>query len=75
MANANPSTGISDIEYDLVSVLYHGLQGAENYERYAKDAEQSGDKELSQFFREVQQEEKRRSERAKSLLASRLKKQ
>ena len=45
------------------------LQGAEVYEEYAGDAEESGDDELARFFREIQEEEKRRSERAKKLLA------
>jgi hypothetical protein len=64
-------TGTSNQYYNLVSILYHALQGAQTYDSYIKDAEQSGDSELAQFFREVQQEDKRRSEGAKQLLAAR----
>ena len=46
--------------------------GAETYQQYVSDAEQRGEQDLVQFFREVQEEEKRRSERAKQLLAQRL---
>jgi hypothetical protein len=67
MAN---STGTSNPEYNLVSVLYHALQGAELYEKYASDA--GGDQDLASFFREVQQQEQQRAERAKQLLAARL---
>jgi hypothetical protein len=67
MAN---STGTSNPEYNLVSVLYHALQGAELYEKYASDA--GGDQDLASFFREVQQQEQQRAERAKQLLATRL---
>jgi rubrerythrin len=65
-------TGTRNTIYDLVSILYHGLQGAETYEMYVADAEKSGDAELAQFFREVQKEEQKRSNRAKELLSNRL---
>ena len=67
MAN---STGTSNPTYNLVSILYHALQGAENYERYAHDA--GSDQDLANFFREIQQQEKQRADRAKQLLATRL---
>jgi rubrerythrin len=69
---ATQHTGTRDETYDVVSILYHALQGAETYQQYVRDAEQRGDQELAQFFREVQEEEKRRAERAKQLLANRL---
>ena len=69
---ATPNTGASDVTYNLTSVLYHALQGAENYERYARDAEQSNDVDLVSFFKEVQQEERSRAEKAQRLLAQRL---
>jgi rubrerythrin len=65
-------TGTRDTVYDLVSIIYHALQGAETYAMYVGDAEQAGDGELAQFFREVQQDEQARSDRAKKLLADRL---
>lgn len=69
---AAENTGTRDETYDVVSILYHALQGAETYQQYVEDAERRGDEELSQFFRDVQAEEKRRAERAKRLLAQRL---
>ena len=64
--------GIPDEIYDIVSVLYHALQGAETYEQYISDAEERGDQELAQYFREVREEEIRRAHRGKELLAQRL---
>ncbi|HEY9859109.1 MAG TPA: hypothetical protein V6D16_06365 [Candidatus Obscuribacterales bacterium] len=66
------TTGTSDEQYDLVSVLYHALEGAATCEVYIQDAEEAGDSELTQFFQELQEEESRRAERAKALLAKRL---
>ena len=64
-------TGTSNEYYNLVSILYHSLQGAQTYDTYIRDAEQSGDNDLAQFFRAVQQEDQRRAERAKQLLVQR----
>ena len=68
MSQQEVETGTSDIVYDLVSILYHALDGADTYEMYIEDAEEAGDDELTQFFREAQGEEKRRADRAKQLL-------
>jgi hypothetical protein len=65
-------TGTPDAHFNLISVIYHALQGSETYEKYVKDAERSGDRELSRFLRDVQQENRRRAERAKELLYERL---
>ena len=72
MATQQRSSGPRDATYNLVSILYHALQGAETYREYVRDAERDGDQELAQFCREVQQEERRRAERAQQLLAQRL---
>lgn len=64
-------TGTSNEYYNLVSIMYHALKGAQTYDTYIRDAQQSGDNDLAQFFREVQQEDNRRAERAKQLLVQR----
>lgn len=47
-------TGTPDATYNLVSVLYHALQGADTSRRYIQDAEQTGDEALVQFFQAAQ---------------------
>ncbi len=64
------NTGASNPEYNLISVLYHALQGADLYQKFASDA--GGDQDLANFFHEVAQQEQQRAERAKQLLATRL---
>ena len=66
------NTGADNTTYNLLSVLYHALQGAETYEMYINDAEQSGDTELAQYFRDVRNENTKRAERGKQLLSARL---
>jgi hypothetical protein len=63
------ATGAPDVTYNLVSILYHALHGAETYQQYIQDAEQAGNRELAQFFREVHDENRRRAERGQQLLA------
>ena len=67
--NSQGDTGTRDITYDLISTAYHLLQGAETVSLYIADAEQEGDQELVQFFRETKEEYSRRAEQAKRLLA------
>jgi rubrerythrin len=69
---AKANTGTQDTLYNLLSIIYHALQGAETYEKYIADAEQGGDTELAQFFRDVRDENTKRAERGKQLLKSRL---
>lgn len=68
MDRGERTTGTRDEHYNLVSVLYHALHGAENSDRYAADAEAAGDEQLAAFFRETQGMHTRVAERAKSLL-------
>ncbi|MFN8475596.1 MAG: hypothetical protein U0822_25670 [Anaerolineae bacterium] len=72
MSEQQSQTGTRDTTYDLVSILYHALQGAETYGQYMQDAEGRGDKDVAQFFGQVQQEERQRADRAKQLLQQQL---
>ena len=41
------TTGTRDEHYNLISVLYHALNGADTCDRYALDAETAGDERLA----------------------------
>lgn len=62
------TTGTRDEHYDLVSVLYHALKGADVCDLYALDAEAGGRMDLYEFFREAHAAQTRLAERAKALL-------
>ena len=67
----NPSeqiTGTRDEHYNLISVLYHALQGADACSEYALDAETAGDERLAAFFREAGVMHTQLADRAKGLL-------
>ena len=70
-AEGEQLTGVSDSAYNLASVLYHAAQGGTQYAKYIEDAQREGDQELVEFFREVQQQDANRAQRARDLLASR----
>ena len=61
-------TGTRDITYDLVSTIYHLLQGAETTSMFIADARQEGNQEVEQFFQETKDEYASRAQRAKELL-------
>jgi hypothetical protein len=44
---SSEQTGTRDDTYDVISVVYHALQGAENCQIYAEDSE---DDQLRDFF-------------------------
>jgi rubrerythrin len=68
----NAVTKTADVHYNLISVLYHALEGATTYETYVQDAQECNDEELRQFFQEVKEQRTQLAERAKKLLAKRL---
>jgi len=63
-------TGTRDETYDIIAVLYHALQGAENCELYAEDAED--DQELRQYFERAGQQQRQLADDGKRLLRERL---
>jgi hypothetical protein len=72
MATSDRMTGTRDEHYNVISVLYHALQGADTCATYLQDAEQAGDQDLAQFFREVQGTYRQLADRGKTLLRQRL---
>jgi len=64
-------TGISDTVFNLGSVFYHAAEGGQVYAKYIEDAEREGDQELVEFFKEVQEQDAHRAQKAKSLLSKR----
>jgi hypothetical protein len=65
-------TGTTDEHFDLVSVLYHALQGSSTAWRYAQDAEEAGDVELARFFTHARDSYNELCESAKTMLKQRL---
>jgi hypothetical protein len=64
-------TGISDAVYDLTSVFYHAAEGSQVYAKYIDDAAKEGDNELVEFFKDVQEQDAERAQKAKSLIGRR----
>lgn len=72
MAMGSVGSGMKDEHYDIVSALYHALQGADVAGKYISDAEKEGDQEVVSFFREVQDKNRELAMKAKELLAKRV---
>lgn len=65
---ASSHTSADDIVYDLISVQYHALKGAEVHDKYIADAHEH--EEVLEFLRQVKEEDDRRAVRAHELLRS-----
>ncbi|MBW3631542.1 MAG: hypothetical protein KY456_00800 [Chloroflexi bacterium] len=69
---ATETTGTRDVTYNLISVVYHALQGAETYQMYEQDAKQAGDREAESLFHEAHQSSRQLADRAKTMLGQRM---
>ncbi len=64
------ATGTSDPTYNVISVVYHALQGAETIQTYLDDS--GVDDELKTFFQQVQQGYRRAADMGKAILVQRI---
>jgi hypothetical protein len=64
------ATGTSDPTYNVISVVYHALQGAETIQKYLDDA--GTEQELKDYFTQVQTGYKRAADMGKQLLVQRI---
>ncbi len=73
MASANQAgTSVPNEVYDLVSVLYHALEGGTTYQKYIDDAQKANDQDLVRFFQQVSQDDNQRAQTAQRLLARKI---
>ncbi len=69
---AERATGVSNVAYNLMSVLQNTLEAISALEMYRQDAEEAGDQEVLQLFDELQQRLQGDVERLRQLLSQRL---
>lgn len=62
---SSEATGTRDDTYDVISVVYHALQGAENCEIYSDDAE---NEQLRSFFQQAFEQQRKLAEQGKQVL-------
>ena len=65
-------SGVSNVAYDLVTILHNKLQAISAMEIYKKDAQQSGDREVATLLEEFERRDSEDVSRLKQLVASRL---
>jgi rubrerythrin len=61
-------TGFDDVSFDLISVQYHALKAGHDYGQYVRDADNAGEQEIANFFREVMEQDKQRAHRCHEFL-------
>ena len=74
MSHDEQETGVKDLSYNLISVIYHTTNAVTLYDTFIKDAEEAGDNDCAQFLRETQEAAKEVAKKAQTLLAGHLSK-
>jgi hypothetical protein len=67
---ASEHTVADDIVYDLISIQYHALKGAELYDRFLNDAHSAEHDDVTKFIRQCKEEDERRAVQAHELLGT-----
>ena len=65
-------SGVSNVAYDLIAVLYNKLEAVAALGEYTQDAEAAGDDEARSVFEELAQREAQDIARLRTLVAQRL---
>ncbi len=65
---ATGETGFDDVTFDLVSVQYHALKAGHDYGQYVRDAENAGQDDIAQFFRDVMDQDSQRAHQCHEFL-------
>ena len=68
----DPERTVKDKNYNLMTVLQASLHWVWQMETYIKDAEDAGDNELAEWFRKIQESNRKAGEQGKEMLAQRL---
>jgi hypothetical protein len=67
-----PDRPVKDKNYNLVTVLQASLHWTWQMAGYIADAEEAGDEELAEWFRKIQESNRKAGEQGSALLAKRL---
>jgi bacterioferritin (cytochrome b1) len=59
---------ISNLEYDLITVLQSKLEGNVAYDKYIKDCEQAGNQECRQLFEQIKRDDQKHVENLRQQL-------
>ena len=65
---AQTTDPLQNLQYDLVSTLYHACKSSQAIDQYIRDASLAGNNEAAQFFQMVSQQDQQRAQRAQELL-------
>lgn len=68
-----PNSPVKDKNYNLIAVLEASLNMTFQMEEYIQDAEKDGDTEVAEWFRKIQENNRKAGDQGKQMLAQRLK--
>ena len=67
-----PESPVQDPHYALLTIVQKSLEWIYQMETYIQDAEKAGDQELAEWFRKIQEGNRKAGEQGRELLKQRL---
>ena len=55
--NGSGNTGVSDLAYDIITLLQSKLEAVSIYEQFVEDAQEAGDTQTAQLFDQIRQQD------------------
>lgn len=65
-------SGVSNVTYDLISLLHNKLEGVAAFEEYKMDAQEAGDQEVVRLFEDLERREAEDVQKLKECLSRRI---
>ena len=65
-------SGVTNVTYDLISLLHNKLEGVAAFEEYKLDAQDEGDQEVMRLFEELERREAEDVQKLKECLSRRI---
>ncbi len=66
--NTSNANGVSDLGYDLITLLQSKLEAVAIYEQFIEDARDAGDTQTAQLFEEIQRQDEQQVEQLAAAL-------
>lgn len=68
MTSSGNTQAISNLEYDLLSVLHNKAEALQAYQKYIQDAQTTGSKPCVELFQKLQQQEMQQAQEVRQHL-------
>lgn len=66
--NGSGNTGVSDLAYDIITLLQSKLEAVSIYDQFIEDAQEAGDSQTAQLFDQIRQQDEQQVDQLSAAL-------